>query len=258
MQHGIPAPPAFESSASPDALLIAWTALALIAAAVAVGIAIRERDILPVAGCVGALICTLNEPIFDVLANLVYPTDLAVAYSAFGRDIPWTLVVGYVPWVGLMPYVLYRLMASGAPRSLLHKIGVGLILSVALVELLNVWLDAWKYYGESTWRGVLGGGIVQMAAMPLMCALLYYVLGHDTKGLRRMALGLVVPAVSLPMIFAATTFPLYFSNHTNLPAAVDWTAAAISVALCLVAVPAITRVAQRWHEGQLLAAGASR
>jgi hypothetical protein len=202
---------------------------------------------------VGALICALNEPIFDVLASLVYAKTPYVAYSAFGRDIPWTAALGYVPWVGLMPYLLSRMMTSGASRARLHLIAFALFLSVVLIEVLNaVWLDAWRYYGESAWRGVLGGGIAQMAAMPLLCALLYYVLGSNLSGWRRALLGIVLPAMTLPMVFAATTWSLYFSNHTDLPAVVDWAAAGFSVALCFAAVPTITRVAQRWHTGEIV------
>jgi hypothetical protein len=253
MQQGISAPPGFDSAVSSEALLIGWVLLCAIGAGISIWVAVRERDILPLTACVGAFVCTLNEPIFDVLAKLVYPDNLDVAYSAFGRDIPWTLVVGYLPWVGLMPYLLYRLMASGAPRAQLHKIAAGLIGSVALVELLNAtWLHAWKYYGETAWRGVLGGGIMQMAAMPLVCALLYYLLADRMTGWRRASMGLIVPAVSLPLVFGATTWPLYFSNYTKLPAAVDWIAAGLTIALCLLAIPIITRIAQRWHAGEAL------
>lgn len=251
MQHGIAAPPVVHSAVNADAMLAAWAALALGAVVVAVFLAARNRDPLPVAACVGALICAFNEPIYDVLANLVYAESPHVAYHAFGRDIPWTLVVGYVPWVGLMPYLLLRLMKSGESRARLHVIAVGLLVSVAATEVLNaVWLHAWKYYGESSWRGVLGGGIVQMAAMPLLCALLYYILADNTRGWRRALLGIVLPTMTLPMVFASTTWPLYVSNHADLPAAIDWAAAAVAVALSLVAVPVITRIAQRWRAGE--------
>jgi hypothetical protein len=255
--RGIAAPPVFHSPIDPDAMLIGWCVLALTAFAIAAVLAVRNRDLLPVAACVGALICALNEPIYDVLANLVYAETPHTAYHAFGRDIPWTLVVGYVAWVGLVPYVLSRMMVAGVSRLRLHQVAVGLILSVAAAEILNaVWLKSWHYYGQSSWRGVLGGGVVQMAAMPLLCALLYYMLDAGMRRWRRALLGLVIPGVALPMVFAASTWPLYLANHAALPVGIKWAAAALSVSLCFVAVPVITRVAQRWREGELALAAA--
>jgi hypothetical protein len=257
--QGLAAPPTFHSSVDPTALLIIWIVMAVAAVAVAVRLALRNRDALPVVACAGALICALNEPIYDILANLTYARTPDVAYHAFGRAIPWTLPIGYVPWVGLMPYVLYRMMAAGAPRRRFHQIAAGLIGSVLFLELINaLWWHNWKYYGESPARSALGGGVVQMAAMPLLCALLYLVLAEQLRGWKRAALGLLLPALALPMIFASTTFPLYISNHADLPAAIDWLAAATAVALSLGAVPVITRVAQRWRDGELiLLAGAA-
>jgi hypothetical protein len=252
MQSGIPGPPVLHSPADPTAMLAGWSALAVAAFGVAVWLAVRNRDPLPVVACVGALMCTLNEPIYDILGNLVYTQSPDVAYHAFGRAIPWTLVVGYEPWVGLMPYVLYRLMASGVARARLHQIAAGLIGSVLLIEIVNaLWLKDWKYYGESSWRGVLGGGVIQMAAMPLLLALLYFMLAHGARGWRRALAGLVLPAMALPMVFAGTSWPLYVSNHANLPTGIDWAAAALSIAFCFVAVPVITSVAARWYSGEL-------
>jgi hypothetical protein len=233
-------------------MLILWGVLAAAAVAFAVWLAMRDRDILPIAACAGALVCGLNEPIFDVLAKLVYAHSPYLAYTAFGRQIPWTVVLGYVPWVGLVPYLLFRMMASGVSRSRLHLIAGGLLASVAGVEFLNVvWLHAWKYYGQSPWRGVLGGGIVQMAAMPMLCALLYYLFAGGLPAWRRAVLGVVFPAVTLPMVFAGTSWPLYFVNHASVSGAVAWAAAAVTVVFSLAAVGAITRNARRWYDGEL-------
>lgn len=244
----LPAPAPFESSADPLVLLIVWGALALAAVGVAVWLAVTRRDVLPVVACAGAMICALNEPIYDVLGNLSYAETPYVAYSMWDRDIPWTLVIGYVPWVGLMPYLLMRAMAGGWPRRRLHLIAAALIASVFVLEVVNaVWWENWKYYGESPTRSALGGGVVQMAAMPLLCALMYLMLDGLARGAWRVVLGIVAPVVALPMVFASTTWPLYLSNHGDLPAAVDWLAAAITIALGFAAVPLITALAQRWQ-----------
>lgn len=244
-QSGIAPPPQFDASVDPDVLLAIWAVMAAAAVVVAVRLAIRDRTALPVVACVGAAVCALNEPIFDVLANLSYANTDAVAYHAFGRAIPWSLVIGYIPWVGLFPYLLFRRMQAGISRAALHRVAAALIGSVLALEIVNeVWWHNWRYYGEAPARGVLGGGVVQMAAMPMLCALMY-LLAERVTGWRQSLLGLVFPPLALPMVFAATTFPLYVSNHMRLPAAVDWAAAAIAVTLALGAVPVITGLAAR-------------
>jgi hypothetical protein len=249
-QAGIPAPPTIEAGLSPKTILILWGLLALAAVGYSVFLAVRNRDLLPVAACVGALICAFNEPIYDILGKLVYSKTPSsyVAYTAFGRHIPWTLVVGYIPWVGLVPYLVMRGMASGVSRSRLHVIAFAMVVSVGLVELVNaVWLKDWKYYGGTSARGVLGGGIVQMAVMPLLCGFLFYAFADRFTGIRRALLGIVIPTMALPMAFASTSWPLYVSNYADMSQALRWAAAAVTIAFCVMSVLAITYLAEHWH-----------
>jgi hypothetical protein len=255
----IPAPPVFTPGASAGAMVIVWGALALGATGYAVLLAVRNRDVLPVAACVGALVCALNEPIYDVLGKLVYakvPPGY-VAYTAFGRHIPWTLVIGYVPWVGLVPYLLSRRMASGISRSHLHLIALGLSASVGLVEILNaLWLHMWRYYAPESGRGVIAGGLIQMSAMPILCGFLFYVFADRVSGVRRALLGIVIPTMSLPIVFAATSWPLYVSNYADISEGLRWVAAAVSVGFCVVAVLAVSYLAERWHGRETAQRGA--
>jgi hypothetical protein len=254
----IPAPPVFHAGIGPAPMLIIWGALALAAVVYAGYLAVRDRDPLPVAACAGALVCALNEPIYDVLGKLVYARVPAsyTAYTAFGRHIPWTLVVGYVPWVGLMPYILFRMMRNGVSRRRLHVIAIGLNVSVGLIEVANsLWLHDWRYYGGTSARGVLAGGLIQMSAMPLLCAFLFYAFADRFTGWRRAVLGIVLPAVSLPMVFAATSWPLYVSNYSHLSQPLRWAAAGTAVVLCVLAVFAVTYMSDRWHARALAVGG---
>jgi hypothetical protein len=196
------------------------------------------------------VICALNEPIYDILGKLVYARAPSgyIAYTAFGRHIPWTLVIGYVPWVGLVPYLLARLMSAGISRARLHLIALGLTASVGLVEILNaVWLHGWRYYAADSGRGVLAGGLVQMSSMPIVCGLLFYVFADRFTGARRALLGVVIPTMALPLVFAATSWPLYVSNYADIPQWLHWAAAGLTVVFCVVAVLAASYMAERWR-----------
>ncbi len=242
--------PIFNSGPSAEAILIVWSALVIPAACYAVFLAIRNRDVLPVAVCVGALVTAFNEPIYDLLGKLVYSKTPSsyVAYTAFGRHIPLAIMIGYLPWVGLVPYLLSRMMASGVSRSRLHVIALGLTASVAVVEVLNaLWMHSWRYYAPLSGRGVIAGGVIQMAMMPILCGFLLYVFADRFTGLRRALLGVVIPTMALPMAFAATSWPLYVTNYADVSQAVRWAAAALTTAFCVAGVLGVAYLAEQWQ-----------
>jgi hypothetical protein len=247
---GVPSPPVFHSPISPAAMLAVFGVFAAASVVAATVLGARRRDPLPLAACVGALVCALNEPIYDILGKLVYahvPSSY-VAYTAFGRHIPWSLVIGYVPWVGLVPYLLSRAMATGITRNRLYLVAAALSVSVGLIEVLNaVWLHGWRYYAPESGRGVIAGGLIQMASMPIICGFMYYAFLERVRGVWRAALGVVIPTVALPITFAGTSWPLYLSNYANVPEGVHWIAAIASTAFCVLAVVAVAHLVERWQ-----------
>jgi hypothetical protein len=254
MRHpAIEPPPVFKSDFSPEAVLILFGALALAAVVYAAYLTVRGRDPLPLAACLGAAVCALNEPIYDTLGKLVYahvPSGY-VAYDAFARHIPWSIVVGYIPWVGLVPYLLSQRMAAGITRSRLYVIAAALVVSVGILEVINaLWMHDWRYYAPESGRGVLAGGIIQMASMPLLGGFMLYAFAGRAKRLGRALLGIVIPAMALPMVFASTSWPLYVSNYASVSQPIRWVAALASVALCVAAVAAVAYLAERWHRGE--------
>jgi hypothetical protein len=246
----IPTPPVVHAGVSALAMLLIWGIPVVVVVLYAVRMSISELDVLPVAACVGALVCALNEPIYDILGKLVYARTSTsyVAYSNFGRSIPWWLVIGYIPWVGVMPCLLARMMAAGVTRQRLHAIALGLTASVGLVELLNaVWLHGWNYYGGYSARGMLSGGVIQMSAMPLLCGFMFFAFADGRSQVWRAALGVLVPAVTLPITFASTSWPLYISNYAHVAQWLHWVGAGVSVLFCVLAVSAVSILAVGWR-----------
>jgi hypothetical protein len=241
--------PVITSAASPAVLLVFFGSAAAAAFAYAVAIAVRRRDPLPIALCIGALICALNEPIFDVLGKISYAENHPTAFTAFGRDIPWFLVIGYVPWVGLLPYLIAQAMRSGISRRTLHLIALVEVLSVVCVELVNLRMGAWVYYGEAPLK--FFGGVAAMAGVPLVGGLVIYIVTDRLTGWRRLFAGLIIPTLVLPMIFAATGWPLYLALYSNLPPALDYVALAVMAALIIATVMTTTWIAQRWTQAGL-------
>lgn len=243
--QGIPDPPQLISP-MPSAL---WLALfgttALIAVALATYWAVIRRDALPLVGCLGAFICALNEPIFDVLGKIVYAENNIIAFSALGRDIPLFLMIGYIAWVGLFPYVIAGWMHDGWSAKRLYTVSIVGVASVWGVEAVNLFIHGWSYYGQAPLK--FFGGVAAMASVPLAAGFLVFSLALPATGWKRLVAGLFIPMFSLPMMFAATGWPLYLALNSDLPPIMDYVAIAAMCALIAVANIAIVKLTVVWR-----------
>lgn len=239
----------------PVAVLLVFGLGAALAAAVAITLSIRRRDFLPVAACVGALIGALNEPIYDLLGKIVYASDNLVAYTAFDRRIPVFLVVGYLPWVGLLPVLYAGWMARGVPRRRLHAFAFVSFLSVVVIEMIGTSFDVWTYYGAAPLKYL--GVAPQMAPMPVLGGMLLYAAGTRLRGWCRLAVG-VIPTMALPATYAATGWPLYVALHADVPRVVEYLAGVATLGLCATLVIASTRMAERWRSAEQAEPGRAR
>jgi hypothetical protein len=232
------------SEVDPTIVLAAFGAIVAVAVIYAIFRAVRLRDAVPILVCLGAMICALNEPIFDILGKITYADDNPTLYSAMGRDIPVFLVIGYIPWVGLIPWVLARKIKDGLSRRAMHVIAVSSFLSVVVVETLGTSLEAWTYYGEPPVKYL--GVAPQMAAVPLLAAFCLYALEPWAQGWRR-GLMIFVPMLPLPAVFAAASFPMYITNYADVGTGVRWVAAATSMFFIAAIVVATTAAIERWR-----------
>jgi len=245
-------PPELVSKIPPGALLAVFGVIAGAAAVYAVVLAVRRRDPLPVVVCVGALVCALNEPIYDLLGLIVYAGNHPMAFTAFGRSVPWFLVVGYLPWVGLLPYLISRAMHSGISRGKLHMIAFGSFLSVVVVESIGTSFHAWAYYGDPPLKFLVVAP--QMAPVPIVGGFLLFAVADRFNGWRRSVVGFAISTVALPMVFASASWPLYLGLNSDLPVAVNWLAGVVMLALTVGVVMATTSLAQEVRASRSIAA----
>ncbi|MCW2655730.1 MAG: hypothetical protein JWR32_6706 [Mycobacterium sp.] len=244
---GIPAPPPLVSDISPWLLLGVFGVIVVAAVAWALSLAVKNRDFLPIACCAGALVASFNEPIYDILGKIVYAENNPMAFSAFGREVPWFLVIGYLPWVGLAPYVVYKKMEGGISRRTLHIAAAVLFVSVVIIETFGNVLHLWLYYGEGPMKFLVV--VPQTVTYPLVGGFLLYALAGHATGWRRSAVGFVVTAVVLPIGFAATSWPVYVALYSDLPVALDWILSAVMLGLCVAMAVAATFLAEKWRAG---------
>ena len=226
----------------PGAVLTAFAVIATASAAYAVYVAVRRRDLLPVVVCAGALVCAFNEPIYDIVGRILYANNHPMAFTAFDRSVPWFLVIGYLPWVGLLPYVISRAMHAGVARAKLHLIALVSFLSVVVVESIGTSFDAWTYYGDAPLKFLVVAP--QMAPVPIVGGFLLFAVADRFDGWRRLAAGFVISTLALPMVFASASWPLYLGLNADLPVAVDWLLGAAMLGLTAGVVVATTGLAE--------------
>ncbi len=241
-------PPAVQSDIEPAIILGAFAVITAGACIWAVRLAIRERDFLPIASCLGALVCSLNEPIYDILGKIVYAQNHAMAYTAMGRDVPWFLVIGYVPWVGALAVAIARMMANGVDRRVLHCIALGSCLSVVVVEVLGNHFNGWIYYGEAPLKYLVVAP--QMAPVPIVGGLLLYSLVFPLTGWSRSLAAFSVCTLALPMVFASASWPLYFGLYANMPTFMNWIAGAAMLGFSVAMVVGATSIGQEIYRAR--------
>lgn len=229
--------------------LLFFGALAVAVTVAAVVRSLRTRDVAPVAVVVGALICSLNEPIFDELGKIVYADDATRAYTAFGRDIPLFLCVGYVPWVAGLSLVIAEMMRRGVPRARLHWIAFGSFVSVTAIETAGTALHSWTYYGEAPLKYL--GVAPMMAPVPIVCGALIYMFGTRVRGASRLLIGLA-PLFALPAVYASAGMPMGVVLHGDTSKPVQYLAGVATLGFCAVIVVAGTAMAERWRAGERL------
>jgi hypothetical protein len=244
---GFSDPPVLISDFNPAVMLAFFGATAAVAVGLACYWAVVRRDALPIVTCLSAVICSLNEPIFDMLGKITYAENNPIAFTAFGRAIPWFLVVGYIAWVGLFPYVIARWMAAGWSKRRLYLVAVLGMLSVVGTEVVNRFIHGWKYYGEPPLQ--FFGGVAAMASVPLVAGFLLYALALPAKGFRRLVAGLFIPLLSLPMMFASTGLPLYIALYGNFSPALNYVAVVALMVLIWVAVVGTVHLTELWRNG---------
>lgn len=236
-------PPLLESAIDPTWILAGFVLLAVASVAYAAWWSARARDPIPLSACAGALVCSLNEPFFDVLGKIVYADNHAVAYTGFERDIPWFLVLGYIPWVGLVPCFVACMMQTGVSRRSLYLLAAGSFVSVVVVESLGNAFGGWTYYGEAPLKFLVVAP--QLAPVPVVGGLLIFALAHPLRGWIRAAVAFVASTVALPMVFAGASWPLYVGLHFDLPVWLDWILGLSMLALTAAVVVAAVTIAEK-------------
>lgn len=206
----------------------------------------RNGVVLPLV-LVGGAISALVEPILDNVVLFWYPPRVETeAFYAFGRSVPWYVVIGYAWYCGGLLYFVYRHFQGGVSSRRIWVIFGAIMLVDSLAISLIVQLGQAGFYGEQPfnvggyplwWAGIDG-------SLPVVGAALLFHLVPRLHGWRRVFL-LVVPAVNVGLVAGATDWPVSLALNSAWPAVATWLAGASTFALCCGLVWAVTQVIPR-------------
>ena len=219
------------SSGWQDVYTVVLVVSMLLLGVFAIRLAVREHDLLPIALLAGGALCTVLEPLVDVLGLCWYPRYGQVhLFETFGRPIPVYVLFGYTWFMGGLTIVAYRLLQTKGPDVLLRLYPL-LILVEAPFELLAVHTQVYVYYGDqplSLWAWPIWWGFVN-TAVPIVAAVLFWTFHGELSGWR---LALVVPVLIMvdAGVNAAAGWPVWTVLHASTPTAVRQLA---GVATCL-------------------------
>lgn len=177
----------------------------------------RRGPILPVLLIGTALSAVVVEPIFDNTLLYWYPVDGALsAFNAYGRSVPWWLILGYGWFFGGASYVLLRMFKRGiSARQFIVAVGV----FVAIDQIANGiagWLGISGFYGPQPfmWGPVnVWFGLADSTAV-VVGAVVVFLLAPYLTGLRAAWL-LVLPSLWYGAVLGAVCSPVTLGLHSE-------------------------------------------
>jgi hypothetical protein len=210
----------------------------VVLALVAIWLARESRRIgsaLPLMILAGAVIASLQEPIYDIVGSVWYPHHNTVSYvRAFNVSIPLWLIPAYAWFIGGQGYLVYKKMQQGITvRQLWAYYFLGWVANLCL-ELPGLNLGIYIYYGAQPFK-VFGFPLwmaMTNALMPLLVGAVLISLQKSLTGLRTLLALLLVPMVTGTAQITAG-WPTWLALNSGGSLAVTHVAALVSMGLSM-------------------------
>jgi hypothetical protein len=229
-----PPPDLSVSHAASMAFTVIMAVLFVAAAAFAIK-RLAARDALPISLVLGAVVAVLLEPILDVLSMCWYaPNNVAVAFTAFGINMPLFVVIGYGFFFGIQAYTGMALLERGADRKTMWRLYAGWWCVNYILEFVGTHLHAYTYYGPQPYYvfGVPLWFMFVNTAMAVVSGTVIFAAKSHLVGWRALW---SVPLLTSTYgaLYLGTSWPMFLALHSDVPAVVIWVAATITVGLAL-------------------------
>ncbi|WP_422262965.1 hypothetical protein [Mycobacterium sp.] len=222
----------------------------------------KIKNWLPLLLIFGGFVCSLLEPMLDLLGHLRWANDLPVyVFTNFGISIPLLIPFCYAAFLGLEPYFIYLLFKRGVTVKQVMYIYLIAALTDAVMETPGLLMHVYQYYGVQPftllsfpyWYAAING------ASFMTIAFFIWFLESRLNGWHR-ALFLVLPPIGMGTAWFSIGWIHLLPLNSTLPEWMKWVATTIMIFAYIglirgiayfVAVPEDQAV--EWHLGQLTA-----
>jgi hypothetical protein len=221
----------------------------------------KKQNWLPLKLIFGGFLCSLLEPMLDLLGHLRWANDLPLyVFTNFGIQIPLLIPFCYAAFLGLEPYFIYLLFKRGLNVKQVMLVYLIAGLSDALMETPGLLMHVYQYYGVQPytflkfpyWFAFINGGSF------MTIGFFIWYLEPRLKGWGR-ALFLVLPPVGMMVAWFGIGWVHILALNSTLPTPAKWVATTIMMAAFILYVRGIAyfvavpeEEAVDWHFGHLL------
>lgn len=211
---------------------IAGAMVVIVAIPWAIKAAVRGKNYVPVLVIVSGLLCSLLEPMLDILGHLHWAKNLVPVFTNFGVTVPAVIPLCYVGALTLQGYFFYFVIRNGAHRWVFMLMLAEGIITDAVMETIGINLRVYEYYGVQPFK-LLGfpywWGFINAGSAVTIGAVLALAVPRLT-GVNRLWLLLAAPMGMMINYFGVGWVHILAHNST-LPTVARWVAAAIMMAM---------------------------
>lgn len=211
---------------------IAGAAVVIFALPWAIRAAVRNKNYIPLIVMGSGLICSLLEPMLDVLGHLHWAHNLVPAFTNFGLTVPALIPLCYVAFLGLEAYFCYFVIRNGAHAiHFVMLLGMGIITD-AVMETIGLNLGIYEYYGVQPFKFLefpYWWGFINGASFVTVGAILAYAVPR-LKGAQQLLLLLAAP-MGMMFVYFGVGWVHILAHNSTLPTAARWVAAAVMMAM---------------------------
>lgn len=204
----------------------------------------KRGPILPLILLGTALSCIILESVFDNTLLYWWPSEnpLALFYS-YGREIPWSVVIGYSWLFGGASYLLWRKFEQGVTLRQSFKYFIILLFVDWLAISVAQWTNQSAFYGNQPfqfWGSPLWFSFVDAAGGFALGAAMYGLLPH-LNGWRKLLL-LLLPTFIYGGVLGSTTAPVAQALNSGWSTPVVWFCGSVTIGLCCILVFVIAKI----------------
>jgi hypothetical protein len=229
-----PAPGDFSVSLTAEIIFIfvAGAAVVIFALPWAIRAALRSKNYIPLIVMASGLLCSLLEPMLDLLGHLHWAKNLIPAFTNFGITVPALIPLCYVAFLGLEAYFCYFVIRNGAHvQTFIMLLGMGIVTD-AIMETIGINLGVYLYYGVQPftflhfpyWWGFINGG-----SFVTIGAILAFAVPR-LKGAQKLLLFLVAP-FGMMVNYFGVGFVHILASNSSMPTVLRWVAAAVMMTM---------------------------